>query len=69
LWAAAGLPASRSARKHSSIAEAAPCSNLGGSLIIERRLERAAFGLRRLKGNGSDDNLLQKIRNKIKFGP
>src|SRR5277367_4617599 len=31
--------------------------------------ERAAFGLRRPKGNGSDDNLLQKIRNWVKLAP
>jgi hypothetical protein len=32
-------------------------------------LERAAFGLGRAKGSGSDDNLLQKIRNLVKLAP
>ena len=32
-------------------------------------LGRAAFGLRRPKGNGSDDNLLQKIRNQVRLAP
>jgi hypothetical protein len=30
-------------------------------------LDRAAFGLRRPKGNGLDDNPLQKIRNNVKL--
>jgi hypothetical protein len=30
-------------------------------------LDRAAFGLRRPKGNGLDGNLLQKIRNNVKL--
>jgi hypothetical protein len=34
-----GLGCVRSLRKHSPIAEAALCSNLARSLIIERRLE------------------------------
>jgi hypothetical protein len=32
-------------------------------------LERVAFGLRRPKGNGSDDNFLRKIRNQVKLAP
>jgi hypothetical protein len=32
-------------------------------------LQRVAIGLRRLKGNGADDNLLQKIRNQVKLAP
>jgi hypothetical protein len=31
--------------------------------FLSNLLERVAFGLRRPKGNGSDDNLLEEIRN------
>jgi len=40
---------------------------MNGTAVFE--LERVAFGLKRPKGNGSDDNMLQKLRNRVKLGP
>jgi hypothetical protein len=40
-------------------------TSVGGSFTL--KLERGAFGLMRPKGDGSDDNLLQKIRNQVKL--
>jgi hypothetical protein len=33
------------------------------------RIRASCFGLRRPKGTGSDDSLLQKIRNQVKLAP
>jgi hypothetical protein len=38
-----------------------------GPEVEAASLERAAFGSRRPKGNGSDDNFLRKSRNQIKL--
>jgi hypothetical protein len=40
-------------------------TSVGGSFALT--LEPSPFGLMRPKGDGSDDNLLQKIRNQVKL--